>query len=111
MLAAQRLKQQGRAHRFAHAEDAIRMLAFLDPVNPQMNVIRLTQPVSSDAAAALAVCSRVWHQNGVPVPRKKLCIARHSQPIVSYAMQKQNCIAVTLCGHDSPGAEWDSVAC
>src|ERR1700690_2219552 len=107
-LARKSLQQLRCSHRFAQSVHAPWRIIGLDPINPAVNVVSFSDAVSRQSSA-VAMASRVGHQNAVMIFDQPLAVPIHAQPIVRNAMQQNYSVAVRLLRPHEPCMQNSSI--
>jgi hypothetical protein len=108
-LDGERLQELGGAHGFRESENAVRVIACGEEVEPLVEVVVFEKAVGGEWAAAGAVSAGIGEQDGEAVSEEELGVSGHADTVIAEAVEKNNGVAVAVVRVDGPGAESDSV--
>lgn len=108
-LDGERLQELCGAHGFAEAEDAARVIARDEKIEPEVNVVAFEQPIGGELAAARAVSAGVRKKHAEAVSEKKLCVSCHANAVVGETVEKDDLVAATVIWVDGPGIQRNPV--
>src|SRR5579864_4469172 len=104
-MRGERLEQLRRSHGFGETEDAARMIARVQEIEPLMDVVALEETVGGERAAADAVSASVGEEHDEAVGEEELRVSGHAEAIVSEAVEENYGVSVIVARMDFPGAE------
>ena len=110
-LDSEGLQELGRAHGFAEAEDAMRVILCEKEIEPLLDVVPFEKAVGSEFTAAGTVGARVGKQNCESPGQEKLRVSDHTNAVVGEAVEQNYSVAVVVMRLDGPSPQCCAVWC